>query len=117
MFLRIQREAVIGSPGAGPTSARQLKNRRMPILGRPGPRDDALLVELADDRPVLDRRKLQLRMPGARHAVRDIRGLLAVEEHDVAWQAEIAARPIHPTQLTASPSNGPHSRMLAAVLS
>src|SRR6202034_4158109 len=34
-------------------------------------------------------------MPGGGHAVRDVGGLLAVEQHDVAWQAEIAARPIH----------------------
>jgi hypothetical protein len=68
----------------------------MPVGRRPDSGDDPLVVEFADDRPVLDRGQPQRRMPRRWYAVRDVRRLPAVQEHDVAWQPEIAAWTVHP---------------------
>src|ERR1700677_4692687 len=76
-------------------SIRQLQDGDVSLFRWPGTADDPLLVELARDRPVFERTKPERRMPGRRHARRDIGRLLAVEQHDVARQAEIAAWPIH----------------------
>jgi hypothetical protein len=63
---------------------------------RPRTCNDPLLVELADDRPVLENRQPQIGMPNVRNAVRNIGGLLSVEENHIARQPKVTARPVHP---------------------
>jgi hypothetical protein len=48
--------AVAGSPPPLPSTS-ELQDRHVTLFGRPGTGDDPLLVELAGDRPVFDRRK------------------------------------------------------------
>jgi len=63
---------------AAAPSLRQLNNRHMPVLRRPGARDDPLLVELADDRAVFESRQPQIAVPDGGDAVWNVGGLLAV---------------------------------------